>query len=165
MERVLRKKRSELVLSGIGAILLGIWAFIKVILMILFAADYVQRAFGFDSFDPEMKAAALFPWILMGFGGMLLYLYVGTRAVREGRNGKRQRGYLGPAAVLLGVNVLLFIANLMAFPRSQAVPLDLVGELLQRFARAANFGVLLYTARQTRKLSLNSEKEAVGHAN
>ena len=54
MERVLRKKRSELVLSGIGAILLGIWAFIKVILMILFAADYVQRAFGFDSFDPEI---------------------------------------------------------------------------------------------------------------
>ena len=83
MERVLRKKRSELVLSGIGAILLGIWAFIKVILMILFAGDYVQRAFGFDSFDPEMKAAALFPWILMGFGGMLLYLYVGARAVRE----------------------------------------------------------------------------------
>ena len=74
MERVLRKKRSELVLSGIGAILLGIWAFIKVILMILFAADYVQRAFGFDSFDPEMKAAALFPCILIGFGGMLLYL-------------------------------------------------------------------------------------------
>ena len=37
MERVLRKKRSELVLSGVGAILLGIWAFIKVILMILFA--------------------------------------------------------------------------------------------------------------------------------
>ena len=165
MERVLRKKRSELVLSGIGAILLGIWAFIKVILMILFAADYVQRAFGFDSFDPEMKAAALFPWILIGFGGMLLYLYVGTRAVREGRTGKRQRGYLVLAAVLLAVNVLLFIANLMAFSTSQPEPLDLIGELLQGFARAANFGAMLYAARQTRKLSLNIEKEAVGHAN
>ena len=164
MERVLRKKRSELVLSGIGAILLGIWAFIKVILMILFAADYVQRAFGFDSFDPEMKAAALFPWILIGFGGMLLYLYVGTRAVREGRTGKRQRGYLVLAAVLLVVNVLLFITNLMSFSESQAGVLNLIGELLQEFARAANFGVMLYAARQTRKLSLNREREAVGHA-
>ena len=127
MERVLRKKRSELVFSGIGAILLVICVFIKVILMILFAADYVQRAFGFDSFDPDMKAAALFPWILIGFGGMLLYLYVGTRAVREGRTGKRQRGYLVLAAVLLVVNVLLFIANLMAFSTSQPEPFVLIG--------------------------------------
>ena len=101
----------------------------------------------------------------MGFGGMLLYLYVGTRAVREGRTGKRQRGYLVLAAVLLVVNVLLFIANLMAFSTSQPEPLDLIGELLQGFARAANFGAMLYAARQTRKLSLNIEKEAVGHAN
>lgn len=165
MERVLRKKRSELVLSGIGASLLGIWAFLKVILMILFAADYVERVFGFDSVDPERKTEELFLWVLMGFAGMLLYLYVGTRAVREGKTGKRQRGYLVPAAVLLGVNVLLFIANLMAFPRSRAVPLDLIGELLQRFARGANFGAMLYAARQTRKLSLNREKEAAGHAN
>lgn len=165
MERVLRKKRSELILSGVGAILLGIWAFIKAILNILFAADYLQRVFGFDSFAPELKTAELFLWVLMGFAGMLLYLYVGTSAVREGRTGKRQRGYLVLAAVILVVNVLLFIANLMAFPRSQAVLLDLIGELLQRFARAANFGAMLYTACQTRKLSRNREKETVGHAN
>ena len=145
--------------------MLGIWAFVKVILDILFAADYLQRVFGFDSFAPELKTVTLFQWALIGFAGMLLYLYVGTRAVREGKTGKRQRGYLVMAAVLLGVNVLLFVANLMAFPGSQTVPLDLVGELLQRFARVANFGAMLYAARQTRKLSLNREKEAAGHAN
>ena len=164
MERVLRKKRGELILSGIGAILLGIWAFVKVILNILFAADYVQRVFDFDSFDPELKTATLFLWVLMGIAGMLLYLYVGIRAVREGRTGKRQRGYLVLAAMLLAVNVLLFFSNLMAFSGSQMDPLDLMGEMLQEFARAANFGAMLYAARQTRKLSLNREREAVGHA-
>ena len=164
MECVLRKKQSELILSGIGAILLGIWAFIKVILIILFAADYVQHTFGFDGVDPELKTVTLFLWILMGFVGMLLYLYVGICAVREGRTGKRQRSYLVLATVLLVVNVLLFFSNLMAFSGSQAEPLDLIGELLQGFARTANFGAMLYAARQTRKLSLNREKEAVGHA-
>ena len=165
MERVLRKKQSDLILSGVGTILLGGWAFVRVILSILFAANYVNRVFDFDSFDPALKPITLFLWVLIGFFGMLLYLYVGTRAVREGRTGKRQRGYLVLAAVLLVVNVLLFIANLMAFSTSQPEPLDLIGELLQGFARAANFGAMLYAARQTRKLSLNIEKEAVGHAN
>ena len=164
MERVLRKKRGELILSGIGAILLGIWAFVKVILNILFAADYVHRIFDFDSFDPELKTVTLFLWVLMGVAGMLLYLYVGIRAVREGRTGKRQRSYLVLAAMLLVVNVLLFFSNLTAFSGSQMDPLDLMGEMLQEFARAANFGAMLYAARQTRKLSLNREKEAVGHA-
>lgn len=134
------------------------------ILNILFASDYVQRVFGFDSSDPELKTVTLFLWILMGFAGMLLYLYVGTRAVREGRTGERRRGYLVVAAVLLVVNVLLFISNLMAFSESQMDPLDLMGELLQEFACAANFGAMLHAARQTRKLSLNREKEAVGCA-
>ena len=52
-----------------------------------------------------------------------------------------------------------------SFSGSQMDPLDLIGEMLQEFARAANFGAMLYAARQTRKLSLNIEKEAVGHAN
>lgn len=164
MERVLRKNRSELILSGVGAILLGIWVFVKVILNILFAADYVQRAFDFDSFDPGLKTVTLFLWILMGFACMLLHLYVGIRAVWEGRGGKRQRGYLVLAAVLLVVNVLLVISYLIAFSESQMDVLNLIGELLQGIARAANFGVMLYAARQTRKLSLNREKEAVGHA-
>ena len=164
MERVLRKKRSELVLSGIGAILLGIWAFIKVILMILFAADYVERVFGFDSFDPELKTAELFLWVLMGFAGMLLYLYVGICAVREGRTGKRQR-YLSLAAVLLAGNIFLLVSCLLAFLEPRAEVLDLIDEMLQEVVRAANCGAMLYAARQTRKLSRNREKETVGHAN
>lgn len=163
MERVLRKKRSELILSGVGAILLGIWAFIKVILNILFAADYVQRTFDFDSYDPEVKTATLFLWILLGFAGMLLYLYVGICAVREGRTGKRQR-YLTLAAVLLAGNIFLLVSCLLAFLEPRAEVLDLIDEMLQEVVRAANCGAMLYAACQTRKLSQNSEREAVCHA-
>ena len=95
---------------------------------------------------------------------MLLYLYVGTRAVREGRTGKRRRGYLVLAAALLLVNVLLFVANLMSFPEGQIDILDLTGELLQEAARSVTFGTMLHTAHQIRKLSVNREKETVGHA-
>ena len=164
MERVLRKKRSDLILSGVGTILLGGWAFVRVILSILFAANYVNRVFDFDSFAPALKPITLFLWVLIGFFGMLLYLYVGTRAVREGKTGKRQRGYLLPAAVLLAVNVLLFFLNLLAFSETQADVLDLIGELLLGLARAANFAMLLHAAWQTRKLSRNSEREAISHA-
>lgn len=165
MERMLRKKRSELILSGVGAILLGSWAFVKVILEILFAADYVQRIFDFDSFDdPNLKPITLFIWLMMGFIGMLMYLYVGACAIREGRNGKRKHGYLVLAAFLLVVNVLMLITNLTSFSESQAAILDLVGELLQNFARALNFALMLYTARQARRLSGNRKNEAVGYA-
>ena len=165
MERLLRKKQSELILSGIGAILLGLWAFIKVLLFILFAADYVNRAFEFDSADPGLKPITLFLWMILGFASMLLYLFVGTRAVREGRTGKRQRGYLVLAVILLSVNVLLFVANLISFPVEQVGILDLIGEMLQQFTRAATFGEMLRVARQTRKLSVKREKDTVGHAN
>lgn len=164
MERALRKERSDLVLSGVGTILLGIWAFVKVILSILFAGNYVHRVFDFDSFDPALKPITLFLWALMGFVGMLLYLYVGTRAVREGRTGKRQKGYLTLAAVLLVFNALTLVLNLMSFSVTQVDALDLIGELLQGVARVANFAVLLHAARQTRKLSQNSEREAALHA-
>ncbi|MGN0708098.1 MAG: hypothetical protein ACI4JC_08885 [Faecalibacterium sp.] len=165
IERFLRKKQSELILSGIGAILLGLWAFIKVILSILLAADYVDRVFGFDSEVPELKPITLFLWMILGLANMILYSYVGTRAMREGRTGKQQRGYLVLAAVLLSVNVLLFILNLMYFPGVEADILDLIGELLQESARAATFGAMLRAAHQTRKLSINKEQETVGHAN
>ena len=36
--------------------------------------------------------------------------------------------------------------------------------LLLGLARAANFAMLLHAARQTRKLSRNSEREAISHA-
>lgn len=165
IECLLRKKQSELILSGIGAMLLGLWAFIKVILSILLAADYVNRTFGFDSYDPALKPLTLFLWIIVGFASMLLYLFVGTRAVREGKTGKQPRGYLVLAAALLTFNVLLFVANLMSIGQIQTDILDLIGELLQGLARAATFGWMLHSAHQTRKLSQNREKETVGHAN
>lgn len=165
MECVLRKKQSELILSGIGSILLGLWAFMKIILSILLAANYVNRTFGFDSYDPALKPLTLFLWIMFGFASMLLYVYVGTRAVREGRTGKQTHGYLVLAVVLLSFNALLFVANLLSFGQVQDYTLYLIGELLQRFARAATFGWMLHAAHQTRKLSLNREKDTVNHAN
>lgn len=161
MERMLRKKRSELIITGVGTILLGSWAFVKIILEIFFAADYVQSIFDFDSFDdPRVKPIMLFIWIVIGFVSMLLYLYVGIRAIREGRTGKQHRFYIVLAAFLMSANVLFLITNLMSFSESQAAILDLIGELLLSFARAANFAVMLYAAWQTRKLSVN---KTTGH--
>ena len=165
MEHMLRKKRSELIISGVGAILLGSWAFVKIILEILFAADYVQRMFNFDSFDnPSIKPIMLFIWIMIGFISMLIYLYVGSCAIREGRTGKRHSCYIVLAALLLLANVLFLITNLMSFSESQAAVLDLTGELLQSFARALNFMLMLKAAGQTRKLYVNKRSEAVGYA-
>ena len=164
MDRALRKERSALTLSGIGAMLLGIWAFVRIVLSNLFAAKYLQNAFGFDSATPEMKAVSLGLWILGGFLGMLLDLYVGIRAAREGKTGIRQRGYLPLAVLLLAANSLMSLGCLVSYSIFRGNVLDFVGELAQAFARAVNYAVLLRTAWQVRKLLRIREREVASHA-
>lgn len=164
MECALRRERSALTLSGIGAMLLGIWAFVRIILSNLFAANYLQYAFDFDSSAPEMKVVSLALWILGGFLGMLLDLRVGIRAAREGKTGIRQRGYLPLAVVLLAANSLMFLVSLVSYSGSRVSVLDFVGEVVQAFARAANYAVLLRAAWQVRKLSGMREREVASHA-
>ena len=166
MEQTLRKAKSDLALSGVGAVAFGVWFFVKTILYNLFAGNYVTGMFAFESRPDSEKRVILFLWFFLSFTVMLLHLYIGLCAVFEGVGKKirHRRLYLFLAwATFLG-NRWSLIYNFISISSQQATLLDWLCNVLMEVVRIANLAALLRASRRVRQLTLEERKEAAKHA-
>lgn len=160
MKQELRRARGNLTLCGVGIVLFGTWGFGKTVLYNLFAASYVHALLERADIAPELERGILVLWLIAAFLGALLDIYVGTRAMREGRGErKRRKAYLVIAALLLVGNVSAVVQNILLFSGLTTGYLDLVGQSLVELVQAVNLALLMFYAGQVRKLSRQTEQE------
>ena len=167
MEQTLRKAKSDLALSGVGAVAFGVWFFVKTILYNLFAGNYVTGMFAFESRPDSEKRIILFLWFFLSFTVMLLHLYIGLCAVFEGVGKKirHRRLYLFLAwATFLG-NGWSLIYNFISISSQQATLLDWLCNVLMEVVRIANLAALLRASRRVRQLTQEEGKGAAARAN
>lgn len=166
MEQTLRKAKSDLALSGVGAVAFGVWFFVKTILYNLFAGSYVTDMFAFESRPDSEKRIILFLWFFLSFTVMLLHLYIGLCAFFEGigRKIRHRKLYLFLAwATFLG-NGWSLIYNFITISSRQATLLDWLCNVLMEAVRIINLAALLRASRRVRQLTLEEKKEAAKHA-
>lgn len=163
MEEELRKVRSDLVLSGVGVMLFGVWAFVKMILYCLFAKSYVNRLLELGGAEAEMRTVVILVWLFFAFISMVLYLYIGFCAFREGRSGLlRRRGYRFLAVLELLMGVYALISNGVAFFDGRMDVIELLSEVL---LGVGSIGALWSLVRSTGRLrKLTKEEENISHA-
>lgn len=166
MEKALRKARSDLALSGIGSIAFGGWYFVKTLLYNLFARNYIYSILGLDSADETVQPIVMALWLLSSGVTMVLYLYVGLCAFREGRGmGRRRRTvYLLLAAGLLLGNGTGLISAARSLGTAEGALLDRLCDMMMEAARLVNMAALLRSAIRTRKQIRKSGQEATAYA-
>ena len=163
MDEELRKVRSDLVLSGVGVMLFGVWAFLKIILYCLFAKNYVNQFLELGGAGPEMRTLVILIWLFSAFLSMLIYLYIGFGAFREGRSGRlRRRGYRLLAGLELLMGIYALISDGAAFFDGRMGLIELLSEVLLGIGSISALWSLVRSTERLRKLT--KEEEKVSHA-
>ena len=164
MERELRKAKSDLKLCGVGAMIFGVWLFLKSILYNLFAKDYMTSLMQINDMDLSDRNILMLGLFIFYFVVMLVHLYVGLRSVQDaGDNAKHRRFYLIVAALLLIADAAIIPADIIN-ERETTPPFDLACELVFELVRVVNLAFLLAAAYKVRKLSVKEEKESAPDA-
>lgn len=163
MEEELREVRSDLVLSGVGVMLFGVWAFLKMILYCLFAKDYVNKLLELGGADQEARTLVMLVLLLSSFASMLLYLYIGFCAFREGRSGRlHRRGYRFLARLGLAMGIYSVAADAASFLGGRLEGMELLSGLLLGLGNISALWSLIRSAKRLRKLT--KKEEAAGYA-
>lgn len=162
MEEELRKVRSDLTLSGIGLMLFGAWDFLKIILYCLFARDYVDRLMEVEELEPQWRIFVEAVWLSASFVSMLLYLYVGFCAFREGKSGRLQRrGYQVMARMGLAMGAYSLVNAAAALLRGKLGVLEFLSNVLLGAGTVSALWTLSSSTVRLRKLT---GKEEAAHA-
>lgn len=163
MEEELRRVRSDLMLSGVGLMLFGIWDFVKMLLYCLFAGDRVDQLLEVSELEPEWRIFVEAIWMFSAFVSMLLYLYVGFCAFREGKSGKlRRRGYRFLAVMGIWFGGYTMVTGVVAFVQGRMEFMELLSQLLLGAGTISALWSLSDSTLRLRKLT--NKKEAAGHA-
>ena len=153
MGRDLRKARSDLKLCGVGAIIFGVWIFLKSILYNLFAKDYMTAIMQMSDMDLSERDILALGLFVFYFIVMLVHLYVGLRSIQEANGGaKRHNFYLIVAVVLLIADTAIIPADIINGIETTP-PFDIACELVFELVRLVNLAFLLTAAYKFRKLS------------
>lgn len=104
----IRKKQNLLITSGYAVMMFGIWSIVRAILMFVLEPDVIWQDAGISIDDLQGIEIVIF-WItilVVLLCDLLLRMYVGKRAVREGL-GKRQKSIY---IVLCAISVIFTIS-------------------------------------------------------
>lgn len=148
MEKNLRKYRNNLVVTGTGAILFGLWTVVKLNMSILLFPD-ILGALPTAAREVGMPESAL--WITMAVILVIAIsiilgarLFIGINAIAEGKGKKRGYTYLILAAILLFSNLKsmpdLFVAQL----KEDVGLIDAIITILVELTSLYNLSDLLY---------------------
>lgn len=105
----IRKYQNTLVVAGNGVILFGLWNIVKCIMMFLFTDDRIWAAI--EELEIEVADSRLIYYILIVIVSilllveMILRVYVGRSAIKEGKGKQGKKGYL-IVAVVFGIALL-----------------------------------------------------------
>ncbi len=150
MDQKLLKSRNDLVVSGMGVIIFGIWSVIKTIMYAI-----LQMRPAWDSIESELRLpvviiAILFVVIICSVS-LLIRITIGRSAIREGKGGKSGKLYIALAWVVLTFDVIGALLDLLSFGRSGI--LDSLAVLAVDVTMIATLVNLLVSAGRSRKLT------------
>ena len=117
IEKELRRNRSTLVVVGMGVIAFGAWSVVKTVLMLTLRPGLSPAAF--DTDYPYSDETLMYHIFYYGFIALfllfdlLLRLFVGLNARREGLGGKKGVAYIVLACLLAAVSLVGNTAGLI----------------------------------------------------
>ena len=130
MNSACRKYQNELIVTGNGVILFGIWSLVRAIMMLLFPSDARDQLLSASGTAVQTQLVIILTivlfFILVGID-LVLRLFIGISARREAYGMKKRRGYLGAAIVLLCAYFALDAYSVYLLPR---YPANLVVNIL-----------------------------------
>ncbi len=148
MDRKLLKSRSDLVISGMGVIILAVWTVVKTA---MYAALQLRDLWGTLEAEYRGVVVAVAAGIiaLIGAVSLLLRITVGRSAIREGKGGKGGKTYIVLAWIILVLDSLGALFDLLSFGRSGI--LDSVAVLAVDVTTVATLINLLVSSKRVRR--------------
>ena len=150
MDRNLLRNRNNLVVSGMGVIILAVWTLVK---SIMYAVIRIRSLP--DTIDSEYK------WLVVGIAiaiialfsavGLVLRLIIGRSAMREGKGGKGGKAYLVLAWIVLIFDSVGGTLDLLTFGSNGI--LDSVAVLAVDATTIATLINLIVSASKVRKIA------------
>ena len=147
MDRKLLKSRSDLVISGMGVIILAVWTVVKTA---MYAVLQLRDLWGTleTGYRGIVVAIAAGIIALIGAVSLLLRITVGRSAIREGNGGKGGKPYIVLAWIILVIDALGALFDLLTFGRNGI--LDSVAVLAVDVTSVATLVNLLVSAKRVR---------------
>lgn len=150
MDQNILKHRNNLVISGMGVIILAVWTLIK---SVMYAVIKIKEMW--DTIDAEYKwLAAVIALALIAVVagvGLLLRIIIGRSAIKEGKGGKSGKAYIVLAWIITIIDCLGGLIDLLSFGKNGI--LDSVAVLAVDTTAIATLINLLVSAGKVRKLT------------
>ncbi|MBQ6262050.1 MAG: hypothetical protein IJK58_00870 [Clostridia bacterium] len=147
MDRKLLKSQNDLVISGMGVIILAVWTVVKAA---MYAVLRLRELWGTLEADYRGIVIAVSAGViaLIGAVSLLLRITIGRSAIREGKGGKSGKLYIVLAWIILVLDGLGVLIDLLSFGSNGI--LDSVAVLAVDVTSAATLINLLVSAKRIR---------------
>ena len=148
MDKKLIKSQSDLVISGMGVIILAVWTLVKTA---MYAVLQLRDLWGTLEAEYRGIVVAIAACIiaLIGTVSLLLRVTIGRSAIKEGKGGKGGKLYVVLAWIILVIDGLGALFDLLSFGRSGV--LDSVAILAVDVTTVATLINLLVSSKRVRR--------------
>ncbi|MBO4913762.1 MAG: hypothetical protein J5449_01020 [Oscillospiraceae bacterium] len=164
MQRELRRNENTLVVAGLGIAAFGVWSIVKMVLMMTLQADKVLAELDVFGESVTREQAILIVSVIavaIVLVDMLLRLYVGLSARKDGLGGKKKSTYIVVLCIMIVVTLFAdwySAANLSELSEDSA--LDTLASLAVELTSTVVMIELAVAAIKVRKLRKKLAEEA-----
>lgn len=130
MQVELRKLQNNLVVTGSGLIIFGLWSMIKALMMFLFLEEFIRLIL--DSVAKE-KSSVFAVYIVLSVLMILIfliYLYTGLCARSDGFGKKNRYVYIGIAILLAVLQVISIVSSFINISSGEYAILEIIVTLI-----------------------------------
>ena len=152
MKEQLLRSQNNLVISGLGVIVLGAWTFLKGIMLIVVGSTETIAAFSTLRQKIVFIIILIFIAILLIGGSFLIRIYIGRAAAAEARGESRGNKYIILSVFLAVFNCAAIIVNIINLPNTGRALPESVAVLLVDISMVYNLLSVAYSAVKYRKL-------------
>lgn len=153
-----RRLENNLVTLGTGIIAFGLWAFIKLLLTVMF----VGSAYFEDTAEERRLAVMIATWVV-AILTLLMYVWLGLSARAEGKGKKKSPFYLIVVGLISLYSIVgILLATLYLFTEFINIedPLTIIVTIIIDVTRMIFLIELIYSSVSLRKIRKNERKEA-----